>query len=89
MTTKLESISLDSLTTVTGGAGVTGRDVLDAGRGAFNMFKNPIGAVYNGVKGVAGARQQGHSWGDSFANGLVQGAGTFKNAPNLSNIPAK
>ncbi|MBX3155648.1 MAG: hypothetical protein KF773_06595 [Deltaproteobacteria bacterium] len=89
MTTKLDTISLDSLTSVTGGAGPSGQDLLDAGKGALNMFKNPIGAAYNFGKGLGGARAQGHSWGDSFANGLVQSAGTFKGAPNLANIPAK
>jgi hypothetical protein len=39
------------------------------------------------VTGTAGAPRQGHGFGDSFANGLVQAAGTM-NAPDLAKIPA-
>lgn len=87
MSKQLETLSADSLTNVTGGAGGWG-DLVDAGKGAFNIVKNPIGAAYNFGKGVGGARAQGHSWGDSLANGAVKAAGSF-NAPDLAKIPAK
>jgi hypothetical protein len=85
-TQDFETISTDTLDAVTGG-GFWG-DLRDAGLGAINIVRNPIGAAARGINGVAGARAQGHSWSDSAANGLVQAAGTM-NAPNLAHIPAQ
>jgi hypothetical protein len=83
MTKDFETISTDVLGNVSGG-----NDFTDAARGAWNIFSNPVGAVYRGVRDGVGAYRQGHSVGDSFANGLVQ-AGKIPNVPNLANIPAR
>lgn len=86
MSTKLETLSADTLTNVTGGAGFWG-DLADAGAGALNMVSNPIGAAYRFGKGTGEALRQGHGVGDSLANGLVRSAQTM-NAPDLGKIPA-
>lgn len=83
---QVETISLAQLSVVTG-AGFW-RDLYDAGRGAINIVSNPIGAAARGINAVAGARQQGYGWGESFANGLVQAADTM-DAPNLARVPRR
>ncbi|MBX3155647.1 MAG: hypothetical protein KF773_06590 [Deltaproteobacteria bacterium] len=90
-TTHFDSISTDSLSTITGGADKKPSfwsDLADAGAGAANMVANPFGAAYRFGKGLGGARAAGHSWGDSVANGLVQSAQTMT-APNLADIKKK
>jgi hypothetical protein len=90
MSKHLDTISTDSLSSITGGAGKPSvwSDLRDAGAGALNMVANPIGAAGRFATGMAGARRAGHGWGDSFANGLVQSAQTM-NAPNLADIKKK
>lgn len=66
-----------------------GNDLWDAFTGAVKIVANPIDSTVNFARGVAGARNQGHSWSDSFANGIVQAPGAgHMNAPDLSKIPA-
>jgi hypothetical protein len=76
-----ETISLDQMNAVNGG-----NDLVDAAKGAWNIFSSPVGAVYRGVRDGVGAYRQGHSLGDSVANGLVQ-AGGIQSVPNLANMP--
>jgi len=82
-----QTIATNDLDNVNGG-GWSWSDFRDAAAGAANMVSSPIGAAYRGARGTIGALQQGHSVGDSLANGLVQAAGTMQ-APDLSKIPAR
>ena len=77
-----ETIANDDLTAINGGG-----DLWDATVGALRIVTNPIGSAINGIDGTVRALGQGHSFGDSVANGLVR-AGGIPNVPDLGNIPA-
>jgi len=77
-----QTISTTELDHVTGGG-----DLADAAAGALNIVSNPFSAAWRFGTGMGGALRQGHGFGDSFANGVVQAADTMR-APNLANIPA-
>jgi len=79
---ELQTIAMAELDHVNGGS-----DFWDAVQGAVNIVTSPVSSTVRGIRATAGALQQGHGFGDSLANGLVQAAGTM-NAPNLATIPA-
>lgn len=80
-----DSISTSDLDRVTGAG--WGQDLWDATRGAVQIVTDPINSTVRAVDGVVRARQQGHSWDLSLANGIAQAPGNQR-VPDLGNIPA-